>query len=150
MDLPRSLSELKALPSERIQSIWDRHFSEDRYSEKPLIKALWYRIQCNVNNIYVEKCHSTRLNRYKHSPDEYIKKAIKYKIKLKPGTEITRVYKGKKHIITVKDENAFLYNSMEFNTLSAVAIEICGKKVSGNHFFGLHNKSTGKVVDGKG
>ena len=148
MDLPRSLSELKALSQERIQAIWDWHFSENRYSDKPLIKTLWYRIQCKLNDTYIEKRHNTKLNRYKHAPDECINKAIKYKIKLKAGTEIARVYKGKKHIVMVKNEDTFLYDSREFGTLSAVAIAICGKKVSGNHFFGLHNKSTGEVVNG--
>lgn len=140
-DLPKSLKELKALPPERIQSIWDWLMPDERYSRKSIIKTLWYRIQCKAGNIYVEKRHNTRLNRYKKAPEEFIKKSVKYKIKFKAGTEITRIYKGKKHVVTVKDENTFLYDDKEFSTLSAAAIAICGKKVSGNHFFGLHNKN---------
>jgi len=147
-DLPKSLKELKELPTERIQALWDWLFSEHRYSHKPIMKALWYRIQCKSNNLYIEKRHNTKLNRYKHAPDEFIKKSIKYKIKFKAGTEIARIYKGKKHLVMVKNETTFLYDGKEFNTLSAVAIEICGKKVSGNHFFGLHNKSNKEVIDG--
>ncbi len=140
--LPKMLAELKRLPQKELHELWKRYFFNEGYSEKPIIKALWYRLQCVHSKSHVEKQHQTRLHRYAKSPDECIKKAIKYKIALKAGTEIKRTYNGNQHIVTVKDANTFLYNSKEFNTLSAVAIEICGKKVSGNHFFGLHNKST--------
>lgn len=102
-----------------------------------------------LNDCYIEDRHQTKLNRYAKDPDMHIKKAIKYKISLKAGTQIKRIYKGKDHIVTVKDEKTFLYDDREFNTLSAVAIEICGKKVSGNHFFGLHNKSTTGEINGE-
>lgn len=148
-DLPKTLKELKELPTDRIQALWDWLFSEHRYSRKPIIKALWYRIQCKSSNLYIEDRHQTKLNRYAKDPENYIKKAIKYKISLKAGTQIKRSYKGKEHIVTVKNENTFLYNDKEFSTLSAVAIAICGKKVSGNHFFGLHNKGIGEVVNGE-
>ncbi len=148
-NLPKTLAELKQLSQKELTELWKKYFFNEHYSEKPIIKALWYRIQCVLNNSYVEDRHQTKLNRYAKSPDEHIKKSIKYKINLKAGTEIIRNYKGRRHIVMVKDKDCFLYNDKEFNTLSAVAIEICGKKVSGNHFFGLHNKSTGETVNGE-
>lgn len=147
--LPKSLTELKTLPPDELEELWKRYFLDERYSKKPIIKVLWYRLQCIHNDCYIESHHKTKLNRYSKDPETHIKKAIKYKITLKPGTEIRRSLKGKDHIVTVKDADTFIYDGKEFKNLSAVASCICGKKVSGNHFFGLHNKRTEAVLDAK-
>lgn len=148
-NLPRSLAELKKLPPAELLELWKRYFRNEEYSEEPILKTLWYRLQCVHNNSYIEKHHQTKLNRYAKDPETYIKKSIKYKIILKSGSEIRRTYKGKEHIVTVKDADTFLYEGKEFKTLSSVAIEICRKKVSGNHFFGLHNKRAEESFDEK-
>jgi Protein of unknown function (DUF2924) len=53
-----------------------------------------------------------------------------------PGTQLTRVYKGKTVAVTVL-ENGFAYNGERYRTLSAAAKAITGTHVSGNAFFKL-------------
>ena len=146
-DLPTSFNALKTSTHKEQQALWNKYFFKEHYSKKPILKTLWYRIQCVQNNSYIENRHQTKLNKYSKSPEYHIKKAIKYKINFKAGTQITKTYKGKDHIVTVNGDNSFLYDDKEYKTISAVAIAICGSKVSGNHFFGLYNKKTGEVVD---
>jgi Protein of unknown function (DUF2924) len=56
--------------------------------------------------------------------------------RLRSGTVLTRMYKGKMLQVTVLD-NGFLYEGHVFSSLSAVAKAITGSHCSGNRFFGL-------------
>ena len=55
---------------------------------------------------------------------------------LKTGTQLTRIYSGKKHSAIVC-ENGFEYDGIMYNSLSKIANHITGSKWNGYVFFGL-------------
>lgn len=55
---------------------------------------------------------------------------------LKPGIELVRDWKGRRHIVRVR-EDGFAYDGRRFETLSEVARAITGTRWSGPRFFGL-------------
>jgi hypothetical protein len=52
------------------------------------------------------------------------------------GTRIVREYLGVDHVVVVLPDG-FEFNGMKYQTLSAVAKKITGRKISGRYFFGL-------------
>lgn len=73
-------------------------------------------------------------------------KVYKTKNNLHPGTEIIKTYLGRQYKVIIAEVNDFIYNGEHYKTLSAIAKEICGIKVSGYDFFGLNNKQALKEV----
>lgn len=55
---------------------------------------------------------------------------------LKPGMKLSRVYKGKKHIVDVTS-TGLEYNGKQWQSLSKIANHITGSKWNGWVFFGL-------------
>ncbi|MCL2673307.1 MAG: DUF2924 domain-containing protein, partial [Alphaproteobacteria bacterium] len=88
-----------------------------------------------------EQRHITRLNTYAANPDNCVERARKTKYHLKHGTEIIKTFKGKEHVVRVENTSTYSYQGRKYSNLSAIAMEICGHKVSGYDFFGLMNKS---------
>ncbi len=82
------------------------------------------------------------MEKYAENPDECMVKVYKTKYNLHPGTEIIKTYLGRQYKVTIAEVNDFIYNGQHYKTLSAIAKEICGIKVSGYDFFGLNNKRT--------
>ena len=64
----------------------------------------------------------------------------KTKYNLHVGTEIIKTFRNRQYKVLVADANDFIYDGKHYKSLSAVAKEICGIKVSGYDFFGLNNK----------
>lgn len=58
------------------------------------------------------------------------------KLKLKPGTILTKTYNGKDYEVVVLDRG-FLWNNTIFKSISAVAKAITGTHWNGKLFFGL-------------
>ncbi|MFV0626068.1 MAG: DUF2924 domain-containing protein [Alphaproteobacteria bacterium] len=139
--MPKSLDEIKRMSKEELKELWDCYF----IGGIPLAKPLWYKIMCDETGLAIEQRHITRLNTYAKDPNGHIAKAYKHKYHLKSGSQIEKMFKGKQHLVQVCPDGRFYYNSNHYNTLSAVALDICGHKVSGNDFFGLNNKSGGVV-----
>lgn len=139
--LPKSFENLKKLDVQKIQKIWEKLFNENipNFATIPY-RLIWYKIQVSQTNESIEQRHLLRLQRYSRNPEEYVDKANKTKYTLKPGSLIIKTYKDKKHTVKIISNNQFQYNDQIFRTLSAVAMKICGKKVSGYDFFGLDNK----------
>lgn len=139
--LPKSFENLKKLDVQKIQKIWAQLFNENmpNFATIPY-RLIWYKIQVSQTHESIEQRHLLRLQRYSKNPEEYVDKANKTKYTLKPGSLIIKTYKDKKHTVKIISNNQFQYNDQIFRTLSAVAMKICGKKVSGYDFFGLDNK----------
>lgn len=57
----------------------------------------------------------------------------------KPGSQITRRYKGKSIVVTVM-ENDFIYLDQQYSSLSAVAKAATGSHWNGYNFFRLNSK----------
>jgi len=58
----------------------------------------------------------------------------------KPGTVLTRDYKGERVAVTVRSHREFEWKGEVYRSLSGVAKAITGSHCSGNAFFGLTNK----------
>ena len=121
--LPKSAEELKKLNHQKQAELWAR-----------------YHNACENANLKIERKHLTKLEKYAENPDECMVKVYKTKYNLHPGTEIIKTYLGRQYKVTIAEINDFIYNGQHYKTLSAVAKEICGIKVSGYDFFGLNNK----------
>lgn len=139
--LPESFEDLKKLDIQEIQKIWQKLFNENmpHFVTIPY-RLIWCKIQTTKTNESIEQRHLTRLQRYSENPEEHADKANKTKYTLKPGSLIIKTYKDKKHTVKIISSNQFEYNEEIFRTLSAVAMKISGKKLSGYDFFGLDNK----------
>lgn len=137
--LPKNLTELKNLNHKKQSELWKR-YCLGNYQRQ--LRALWYYIACENFNLRIERKHITKLEKYSRNPDECMFRAYKNKYILKPGTEITKIFKGRKYKIAVIGVNDFVYENHHYKTLSAIAKNICGIKVSGYDFFGLNNKNT--------
>jgi hypothetical protein len=136
-NLPESVAALKALPSEKLSELWSRYFQSDR----PQIKPLWWKIQCELSGQNLEQKNITKLNAYSENPDECVERSNKTKYHIKPGTQLLKKFKGKEYLVTVSAPDQFVYDGATYKTLSAIAAVICGHKVSGYDFFGLNNKT---------
>ncbi|MCL2629791.1 MAG: DUF2924 domain-containing protein [Alphaproteobacteria bacterium] len=146
MIMPTTYEELKALDKPQLEAIWEHFFKSPVIaSASNLHRPLWYKIQCARYGQKLEQRHITRLNTYSLDPDAYIEKALKTKYHLKHGTEIVKTFKGKEYVVRVENTSVFSYLGEKYSNLSAIAMKICGHKVSGNEFFGLMNKNTGRV-----
>jgi hypothetical protein len=136
--LPKSLEELKKFNHKKQAELWARYV---KYPYQKQLKGLWYYISCENHNLKIASKHLTKIKKYAKNPDDCLVKVYKNKYRLSPGTEIIKNFRGLEFKVTVVDENNFLWRDKNYRTLSAVAKEICGIKVSGPDFFGLNNKS---------
>lgn len=135
-ELPKNMADLRVLPKEKITHLWGHYFT----GGKPQMKPLWYKIQCEQMEYKIESRHLSRLFKYAKNPELYSGRSHKVKYHLKPGTELVKKFRGTEHVVRVLADDRFTYNGKPYSTLSAIATEICGHKMSGNHFFGFDNK----------
>lgn len=68
--------------------------------------------------------------------------------RLKPGSELVRIRKGKTYRVTVMADG-FAYNGKTFTSLSEIAFAITGTKWNGPRFFGQRAVRNRKVSDGQ-
>lgn len=142
--LPKSTEELKGLKHTKQAELWAR-YSNSPYERQ--FRALWYYIACENANLKIERKHLTKLEKYTENPDECMAKVYKTKYNLHAGTEIIKTFRNRQYKVLVADANDFIYEGKRYKSLSAVAKEICGIKVSGYDFFGLNNKSALKEAE---
>lgn len=142
--LPKSTEELKKLSRQKQAELWAR------YCDSPYVRqfrALWYYIACENANLKIERKFLTKLEKYAENPDECMLRVYKTKYNLHPGTEIIKTFRGKEYKVLVAEHDDFIYEGRHYKSLSAIAKEICGIKVSGYDFFGLNNKQARKEAD---
>ena len=53
-----------------------------------------------------------------------------------PGTSIVRIYHKQEYVVFMRNDG-FEYNGKSYKTLSTIAREITGRRVSGRYFFGI-------------
>lgn len=134
---PSTKSELEKMDFDAKCALWGR-YSNAPYRRQ--IRALWHHIQCERQSIGIEKKYITMFRKYMQNPDAGLTRVYKSKYIFAPGAQITKTFRGVEFVVTVGDRGEFIYNDKSFKSLSAVAKEICGAKVSGYDFFGLNNK----------
>lgn len=135
--LPKTMIALKNMSVTQLNDLWRHYFTSNR----PQIRPLWYKIQCEQGGVYLEQKYITKLNAYSKNPAECMGRAHNTKYHIKPGTQLIKKFKGKEHLVTVTSPDKFTYNGQTYNSLSAIAMLICGHKVSGYDFFGFNNKT---------
>ena len=135
-ELPKTLVELKSMSADKLTELWAHYFPGGR----PQIKPLWWKIQCEIGGQKLEQKHITKLNAYAKNPDACVENSNKAKYHIKPGTQLRKKFKGQEHFVTVDAPNQFVYGGAVYKSLSAIATQICGHKVSGYDFFGFNNK----------
>ena len=138
-DLPRSYDRLKDLPYATRADIWTK------YSPHPFKRqnrSLWYYIQCDRLGLRIEKKHLVKIKRYKDNPAECLARAARTKYNLTPGAIIRKEFRGIVHEVIVNGNNTFTYNGEKYRTLSAIAKDISGIKISGPDFFGLSQRKS--------
>lgn len=142
MKTPETYAELQGLPRDELHKLWIRYFREPpKGLDANLYRPLWYRIQCGRTGKHLEQKYITKLNKYATDPDGHIKRAQALKYELKPGSLITKTYKGQTFTLRVISDDRFEYNGKTYASLSAAARAMIGMKVSGTDFFGLNNKT---------
>lgn len=138
-NLPKTLDRLRELGHREQARLWARYVP---HPYKRQLRALWYYINCENTGTRILPKYMVKIRKYMDNPDACMQKAYKRKYNLTPGAEIVKTFRGLEFRVTVADNGDFLYAGKTYRTLSAVAREICGKKVSGYDFFGLDNKKT--------
>jgi hypothetical protein len=128
-------------------ALWAKYVD---FPYKRQYKALWYYIQCDNMRLKIEPKYLVKIKKYAQNPEECFDKVHKVKYNLTAGSEIVKIFRGIDFKVTVADENEFIFRNKYYKTLSAVAKEICGLKVSGPDFFGLNNKNVKGMINGKG
>ncbi len=68
--------------------------------------------------------------------------------RIKPGSELVRVWKGKRYRVTVMTEG-FAYDGKPFASLSEIASKITGTNWNGPRFFGLRSSPNRGAVHGE-
>lgn len=145
MNLPKTSVELKKLPRKKQAELWAK------YSDSPYVRqyrALWYYIACDSQNLKIERQHLTKITKYAEKPEDCMVKVTRTKYNLIPGSEIIKTFRGIEFKIMVTYDDKFIFNGKTYSTLSSVAKEICGIKVSGSDFFGLNNKKVKEKANG--
>jgi hypothetical protein len=142
MNAPKTYKELQQLPRGELMRLWEKLFREPpKSADVHLYRPLWHRIQCRRVGKSLDQKYITKLNKYAKDPDAHIERARALKYELKPGSIITKIYKGQAFTLRVIADDRFEYNGETYASLSAAAQAMIGMKVSGTDFFGLNNKT---------
>lgn len=136
IELPTTLDALRAMPFADRAALWAK------YSPHPFkrqMRALWYYVQCDRQKLRIEPKFLAKIKKYKDNPAECATRAYQNRYFIRPGAVITRTFRGIEHRVTANDDGTFHYNGQTYRTLSGIAREIAGIKISGPKFFGLDN-----------
>lgn len=134
IELPTTQDALRAMPFADRAALWAK------YSPHPFkrqIRTLWYYVQCDRQKLRIEPKFLAKIKKYKDNPAECATRAYQNRYFIRPGAVITRTFRGIEHCITANDDGTFCYNEQTYRTLSGIAHEIAGIKISGPKFFGL-------------
>jgi hypothetical protein len=134
MTVEKEIKELEKMSAEELKSLFAHYFDYKPlgWSKDYLIGAIGYRMQ---EMVYGGLNYQT-INRFVRmaakNPMHQIERSV-----LPIGTCLIKRYKGVDYMVQILDEG-FLYENKKYNSLSAVAKQICGHIVSGKIFFNLN------------
>ena len=163
INIDLELSALEAMTPKQLRRRYREVWGEETRSgnKRFMIKRIAWKLQALAEGDLSERARQNALALARDSdlrttsprprrggtadPDRTVERRVTLKTSRMPipGTQITRVYKGKTVAATVL-ENGFAYNGERYRTLSAVAKAITGTHVSGNAFFKLNGPSAHK------
>ncbi len=128
-ELPTTLDALRAISFADRVALWAK------YSPHPFKRQM--RALCDRQKLRIEPKFLAKIKRYKDNPAECTTCAYQNRYFIRPGAVITRTFRGIEHRVTANGDGTFYYNGKTYRTLSGIAREIAGIKISGPKFFGL-------------
>ena len=140
--MPKKTDNIVALSMPELRLKWQELWGSEahRFISRPMLEKSIYFKQAELagNGLTCEqKIRLTQLvKQYKRSSIWFDQKDDG----LKPGSRLIKMYRGKKYIISVKDDGLFDYEGKQYSSLSQIALAITGTKWNGWLFFGLKKK----------
>ncbi len=134
---------LKKLTLDELRQMWTEAWGIEphaRIGRTMLEKSLEYKTQEQEGSGLSHE-QLARLNKLIKVYKQYPKRFESGQADLKEGTRLVRIWKGKKHTVTVKCAE-FEYQGKTYASLSKIANDITGKRWNGWVFFGLKKKGT--------
>ena len=135
------IARLREVDAQVLRARWHTVFGRRPPPTLPshlLYRTLAYRLQADVlGDLDAE---SVRLLDRCASPEQAAQQAAARPIKmLRPGTILSREWKGSMHRVAVLAEG-FAWNGITYPSLSSVACAITGTRWNGPRFFGIRDK----------
>lgn len=131
--IEQKLEQLNSMTLKQIKRVFSEYFNAPapNRSKDYFVMSIGYRIQeLEYGGLSIAtKNLLTQMN----TPSE---KTSKKKTIAPVGTRIIKTYKGKEYVVCVL-ENGFALNGKNYKSLSAIAKDMTGLRLSGNAFFGL-------------
>jgi Protein of unknown function (DUF2924) len=141
--LAAEIAQLRELDVSTLRARWRVVFRKDAPHHLPrhlLMRVLAYRLQADrLGNLDAE---AQRLLDSPTSPEQVSARVIEVrrrKISLRPGTVLTREWKGRMQRVAVMADG-FAWNGTTYSSLSRIAFVITGTRWNGPKFFGLRDK----------
>jgi hypothetical protein len=148
-DVERALASLQSMLIDQLRTTWGDWFGDDapRCQSGELLRRLmaWRLQEAKFGGLPADakrRLKQLRIGTNGHSnqvPDPVV---------LKPGTMITREWRGTSHRVHVL-EDGFAHEGKHFASLSIIARKITGKRWSGPRFFGVEAIRARPPADGK-
>ena len=132
------VNALKNMNLVELKQLWLDYFKEPApafNAIKYYVPRLAYRMQELEYGGVPASLKMQILSAKKTKKDKLEKNVNKLGVSI-PGTSIVRIYHKQEHIVLVKS-NGFEYRSKLYPTLSTIAREITGHRISGRYFFGI-------------
>jgi hypothetical protein len=140
--LAAEIAQLRELDVSTLRARWCVVFQKDaplRLSRHLLMRVLAYRLQ--ADHLGDLDAGSQRLLDSPTSPEQVgarVIEARRRRISLRPGTVLTREWKGRMQRVAVMADG-FAWNGTTYPSLSRIACVITGTRWNGPKFFGLRN-----------
>lgn len=128
---------LSKLPLTELRQMWTKAWSKDpsgRLGRILLEISLNYKLSNSLTPELQSRLDQL-IKTYKRNPKSFDERCDA----LKPGTQLMRSWKGKKHMVLVKIDG-FDFQGRRYKSLSQIANDITGTRWNGHLFFGLKKK----------
>jgi hypothetical protein len=131
------MQSLEKLPLNVVRQMWAEAWGrepDERLGRTMLEKSLGFKLKNTITQERQDRLEQL-VKTYKRNP-KYLDERCNA---LKPGTQLIRSWKGKKHTILVKGDG-FDFQGRLYTSLSQIANDITGTRWNGHLFFGLKKK----------
>lgn len=144
-EITNQVAMLATLPLRELRALWLQYFGQPASTQNRtyLERHLGYRIQevhfARFNPELIQS-NKARIESLMHMAQAAAKPVHDDRIKMVPGTTLTRDYMGKTHTVIAHPDGTYNYKEKPYRSLTAIAQDITGMKWSGPDFFGLRPK----------
>ncbi len=139
LEEPYMSETLKNLPLHELRQMWTQAWGKEqaeRLGRTLLETSLIFKLS-NTLTPELRSRLDQLLKNYNRNPKCFDERCNA----LKPGTQLMRSWKGKKHTVLVKTDG-FDYHGRLYTSLSQIANDITGTRWNGHLFFGLKKKDS--------